>query len=150
MPLCRHKHTQKCWHVLQCVLLTSVNIQVSSNAYALHFISSLHLEVHLSSFSLLSFKLLFDSTYHFCFSRRFIKYLHPYFLCIQLWFTNGVPRNTSVPHKGVKCASKFGITTFLLMFYYRECQKLSFLTQQGCRQGLKDAVNQKRLKNIGI
>jgi hypothetical protein len=31
-------------------------------------------------------------------------------------------------------ATKFGITAILLIFYYIECRKLSFLTEQGCRQ----------------
>jgi hypothetical protein len=34
---------------------------------------------------------------------------------------------------GFKVADKFRITAFLLIIYYIECNKLSFLTQQGCR-----------------
>jgi hypothetical protein len=34
-----------------------------------------------------------------------------------------------VPQRGVRGAAKFGITGFLLMFYYIGCQKLSTLSK---------------------
>ncbi len=73
--------------------------------------------------------------------------------CVVQWFTTKVPRYTTVPQWGVRGAAKFGITAFILMFYYLECHKLSLLIQQGRRQiffNLKGAVNRKRLKNIGV
>ncbi len=47
---------------------------------------------------------------------------------LHQWFPTGVPQ------RGVRGAAKSRITAFLLMFYYIECRKLSFYTQQRCRQ----------------
>jgi hypothetical protein len=40
-----------------------------------------------------------------------------------------------IPNRG---AAKFKIIAFLFKFYYIECQKLSFFTQQGCHQFFSD------------
>jgi hypothetical protein len=47
-----------------------------------------------------------------------------------------------VPQRGVKGAAKFGITVFLLMFYYIRCNPI-FNYNEG-------AANQKRLKNTDL
>ncbi len=79
----------------------------------------------------------------------------PFLYGLRQWFPTGVPRHTRVLKRGVRGAAKFRVTGFLLIIYYIECHKLSFLTQlKGCRQNflvdLKGAVNQKRLKNTGL
>jgi hypothetical protein len=58
-----------------------------------------------------------------------------------------------VPQRGVRGAAKFGITAFLLMFYYIGCRKIVNFNQLGVPpsffKDLKGASNQTRLKNTG-
>ncbi len=43
---------------------------------------------------------------------------------------------TELPQRGVRGATKFGITAFLFMFYYIRCPQIVILTNNGCRQFL--------------
>ncbi len=52
------------------------------------------------------------------------------------WFS------TRVPQRGVRDASKFGITAFLLMFYYIRWRQIF--------KDLEGAANQNRLKNTAL
>jgi hypothetical protein len=61
-----------------------------------------------------------------------------------------VPRHTRVLQKGVMDAAKFGITAFLLMFYYKRFEQIVIFNQLGVPQNLfndlKGAANQKKVE----
>ncbi len=65
-----------------------------------------------------------------------------------------MPRHTRVPQRGVRGAAKFGVTAFLLMFYYIRCRQIVIYNKLGVPpiffKGLKGAANQKRLKNTAL
>ncbi len=68
--------------------------------------------------------------------------------CLTQWFPTGVLQ------RGVRGATKFGRTAFLLMFYYLKCCQIVIFNQLGVPpnffKGMKGAANQKRLKNTGL
>ncbi len=67
-------------------------------------------------------------------------------LSLHQWFPTGVPQ------RGVRSAAHFGITAFLLIFYYINCHKLSFITKQGCSQIFlrpEGCCEPKKVKNTG-
>ncbi len=65
----------------------------------------------------------------FSFNLNSFYLIHPEFKSIGQWFPTGLPQHTRVSQRGVKGAAKFRINVFLLMFYYKGCQKLTFLTK---------------------
>ncbi len=61
-----------------------------------------------------------------------------------------LPRSV-IPNRG---AAEIGVTAFLLKFYYIRCRYIVIFNQEGVPpnyfKGLKDAANQKRLKDTDL